>query len=263
MKTPEMRDILKAGGVAGLAEKVDLAEEFKEAAARLGMIGLSPYEAMTYIALVAHGYGDAETIATTAGIPRTSSYKVLQSLQQKGFAVATSGRPVIYKPEPPRKMREAVETQISETFEKLELLHEVIEEKGEPQLIYTITGKDKVFAKVGEMMDKSTDTFIISTPVFSEIREFLGKKFTNAIQRGVKIIVITQPLQRVRDEVEVIRNENLIATDIISDHQRALIASLDLSACGFTDNADLTRHLSRFLDIMINSSKAAGKPGRR
>jgi sugar-specific transcriptional regulator TrmB len=256
MKTREMREILKEGGVAGLAEKVDLAEEFKEASARLGMIGLSPYEATTYIALVAHGYGDAETIASTAGIPRTSSYKVLQSLEQKGFANSTSGRPVIYKPEPPAKMREMVEAQIRETFEKLELLHEIVGEKGEPQLIYTITGRDKVLAKIGELLDKSATSFVISTPVFAEIRDELGKKFTNAIQRGVEVVVITAPFQRVKEEVKVIRNENLIATDVISDSSRALLASTDLSACGFTDNPGLSQHLQRFLDILINSSQA-------
>ena len=256
MKTREMREILKEGGVAGLAEKVDLTEEFKEASARLGMIGLSPYEATTYIALVAHGYGDAETIASTAGIPRTSSYKVLQSLEQKGFANSTSGRPVIYKPEPPAKMREMVEAQIRETFEKLELLHEIVGEKGEPQLIYTITGRDKVLAKIGELLDKSATSFVISTPVFAEIRDELGKKFTNAIQRGVEVVVITAPFQRVKEEVKVIRNENLIATDVISDSSRALLASTDLSACGFTDNPGLSQHLQRFLDILINSSQA-------
>jgi sugar-specific transcriptional regulator TrmB len=221
------------------------------------MIGLSPYEAMTYIALVAHGYGDAETIATTAGIPRTSSYKVLQSLQQKGFAIATSGRPVIYKPEPPSKMREAVEAKIRETFEKLELLHEVVGEKGEPQLIYTITGRDKVLAKIGELLDMASRSFIICTPVFSEIRDAMGKKFTNAIQRGVEITVITAPLQKVRENVKVIRNGTLIATDVISDQERALLAGLDLNACGFTDNPDVARHLQRFVEILINSQTSA------
>jgi sugar-specific transcriptional regulator TrmB len=260
MQTKQMRDILESGGVAGLADKVDLAEEFKEASVRLGMIGLSPYEAMTYIALVAHGYGDAETIATTAGIPRTSAYKVLQSLQQKGFAVATSGRPVIYKPEPPAKMRGQVEAQIRETFEKLELLHEIVGEKGEPQLIYTITGRDKVMAKIGELLDRSARSFVISTPVYSEIRDELGKKLANAIQRGVEITIITAPFQRVKEDVKVIRNENLIATDVISDQQSALLASLDLSACGFTDNPGLSQHLGRFLDILINASAGAKPP---
>jgi sugar-specific transcriptional regulator TrmB len=263
MQTGAMRDILKTEGITGLAEKIDIAAEFKEAAARLGMIGLSPYEAMTYIALVAHGFGDAETIASTAQIPRTSSYKVLQSLQRKGFAIATSGRPVIYKPEPPAKMRQMVESQILETFEKLELLHEIVGEKGEPQLIYTITGRQKVLAKIGEMLDLATSTFLISTPVFADIRDGMARKFQNALQRGVAVTVITAPFQRVKDDVNVVRNSSLIATDVISDQERALLASLDLSTCGFTDNPELARHLLRFLEILINSSQPQGDQPKR
>lgn len=268
MRAEDMRRVLKEKGVSELASSLDLAEEFREASERLGLMGLSPYEAATYIALVAHGYGDAETIANTARIPRTSSYKVLQSLQQKGFAVATSGRPVIYKPEPPSKIRELVHSRISETFDKLELLHEIVAERGEPQLIYTITGREKVLAKIGELLDKSMESFVICTPCFSEIREHLGRRFTNALQRGVKITVVTTPFQKVRDDVEVIRNDSLLVTDVISDGQRALLAALDLSACGFTDNAELSRHLQRFLEILINASRRsgggrAGGPGRR
>jgi sugar-specific transcriptional regulator TrmB len=263
MKANAMRQILQAEGITGLADKIDLAVEFKEASVRLGMIGLSPYESMTYIALVAHGFGDAETIAETAGIPRTSSYKVLQSLQRKGFAIATSGRPVIYKPEAPSKMREMVEAQIRETFEKLELLHDIVGEKGEPQLVYTITGRKKVLAKIGEMLDMSASKFLISSPVFAEIRDELGKKLSNAIQRGVEVTVITAPFQRVRENVKVVRNSSLIATDVISDEQRALLASLDLNACGYTDNPELSHHLLRFLEILISSSQGAKAQPRK
>jgi len=261
MKSAAIRDILKSEGVKGLTETVDLAAEFKEASERLGMIGLSPYEAMTYIALVAHGFGDAETIAGTAGIPRTSSYKVLQSLQRKGFAIQTSGRPVIFKPEPPAKMRQLVEAQIRETFEKLELLHDIVGEKGEPQLVYTINGRKKVLAKIGEMLDSAAGKFLISTPVWAQIRDEMGKKFSNALKRGVEVTVITAPFQRVREKVRLIRNGSLIATDVISDGQRALLASRDLTVCGYTDNPELSNHMLRFLEILVGASQdGAGGP---
>ena len=82
-----------------LAQGVDLDQEFERATKTLESIGLSGYEARGYIALVAHGYGSAETIAETARIPRTSAYKVLQSLCQKGFAISAS--PASYSRSPP------------------------------------------------------------------------------------------------------------------------------------------------------------------
>ena len=80
--------------------KDELFTEFRLLADKLAVLGLSPYEARAYIALIAHGYGNADVIAATAQIPRTSAYRILQSLENKGFAIGTQGRPKIFKPEP-------------------------------------------------------------------------------------------------------------------------------------------------------------------
>ena len=147
--------------------KEELYAEFRELAEKLENIGLSPYEARAYIALIAHGYGNAETIAETAQIPRTSAYKILKSLQAKGFAIATQGRPQIYKPEPPSKVYENFKNQLEDTCGKLEMFYEVVREKGMPQLIFTIVDKPKVIEKIGELIDKSTTTIILAAPSFS------------------------------------------------------------------------------------------------
>lgn len=233
----------------------ELETEFKNMSEKLELIGLSPYEARAYIALIAHGYGNAEAIANTAKIPRTSAYKILESLKNKGFAIATQGRPIIYRPEPPSKIYNVVRTQIQETFEKLELLNEIIREKGMPQLIYTIMGKQKVLEKIGELLDKSTQSFMISTPLFSEIRDAMQKKIQNAITRGVKFTVITASNQRIPNGVMKIRRSGLIATDVICDNREALLASPDLNACGYTDNALLAEHMQKFLEILVEHSK--------
>jgi sugar-specific transcriptional regulator TrmB len=230
---------------------IDLEKEYEKASRTLESIGLSNYEARAYIALVAHGYGDADTIAETSGIPRTSSYKVLQSLCQKGFAMSTSGRPRIFKPEEPKKLKEKIIPPISDTFEKLETLSEIMRDRGVPQLVYTITGKQRVIAKIGELLDKSTNLVIIASPNFHEIRAPLAKKMDNAIGRGVNITVITGAGQKVPEHAKVVLKNGLIASDVIIDGTTALLASADLAACGFTDNASLAKHLENFLEILI------------
>lgn len=240
-------DIIKLLGDAD----IDLEKEYLEVTKSLEMLGLSKYEARAYIALVAHGFGEAETIAQTARIPRTSAYKVLESLIQKGFAFSTEGRPKIYKPEHPDKIKERFIDEIDQTFEKLGIIHEILREKGEPQLVYTITGKQKVIKKIEELLDKSNESFIISTPLLSEIREQLLKNIQNALSRGVEVTIITAPTQKVPEKVRVVRRTSLIATDIISDSKVALIASPDLNACGFTDNTSLSKHLEGFLKILM------------
>jgi sugar-specific transcriptional regulator TrmB len=215
--------------------KEELYTEFRLLADKLSMLGLSPYEARAYIALVVHGYGNAEVVATTAQIPRTSSYKILQSLEDKGFAIGTQGRPKIFKPEPPGNIYERFKNDLEETFKKLSLLHEIVHDRGMPQLIFTIAGKEKVIEKIGELLDISTKSFIISTPTFTSL----------------KLTVVTDPTQGISEYAEVIHRKGLLATDVIADNKQALIAAPDLTACGFTDNELLAKHLHDFLEIML------------
>src|SRR5881409_3623369 len=213
-----------------LAGGVDLDQEFERATRTLESIGLSGYEARGYIALVAHGYGSAETIAETAHIPRTSAYKVLQSLGGKGFAISTRGRPTIFKPEPPAKIKEKVIERLGESFDKLDMMHEILRDKGEPQLVYTVAGNARVMEKIGEMLDTASESVTIATPAFYEIRERLARKIENAMHRSVQILLITEPGQKVPEGAKVYYRKGLIATDIIADGERAMIASPDLSA---------------------------------
>lgn len=241
-----MEDVL-----GGLAKDFDLERDHGAAAAILHSLGLTAYEAKAYIALVAHGYGNADTIAETAGIPRTSAYKVLSSLCGKGYAISTRGRPVVYKPEPPEKVKGDVLGRVSAVFDDLQQIHEVLMDKGEPQLVFTITGKQRVLAKITELMETATRTFILATPTMAEIRGALAKPLEAALKREVVVTVITEPNQRVPPGAKVVRRQGLIATDIIADSEKALIAAADLSACGYTDNASLAAHLENFLMILM------------
>jgi len=233
-------------------------EEFRKAADVLGKVGLTQYEARAYIALVARGLGDAATLATAAGIPRTSAYKVLESLAEKGYAKPTGGKPILFRPTPPLEVAESLKGAIQEVFEKLALLHRVVAEHGEPQLVYLLSGREKVVLKIGELLDQSTEAFILTTPQVAELREELGKKIQHAVKRGVHVTFITTPLQRIPEGVEFVPRENLRATEVLSDGAHALLAAPGLEACGFTDNPILIAHLKQFLEMVLD--KGADTP---
>ena len=231
--------------------KIDLQKEYENLQSDLEMLGLSSYEVRTYLALVVYGYGDAETIAKVAKIPRTSSYKVLSSLEEKGFVISSDGRPRVYRPVSPETLKKRFVERIEESFDKISLLKEIVREHGIPQIVYTIMGKERVIEKIVEMLDTAEKSFLISTPAISEIRERLSKKFSSALTRGVEITVITEPFQKPPPCSSVFHKKGLIATDIIADGQKALLAAHDLSACGYTDNPDMAKHLENFINMMI------------
>ena len=232
-------------------------EEFRKAAEVLGKVGLTQYEARAYIALVARGLGDAATLATAAGIPRTSAYKVLESLAEKGYAKPTGGKPILFRPTPPLDVAEVLKGAIQEVFEKLALLHRVVAEHGEPQLVYLLSGRERVLQKIGELLDQSTRSFILTTPQIAEVRDELGKKFQHAVKRGVQVTFVTAPLQRVPEGVEYVPRDNLLATEVLADGEHALLAAPGLDACGFTDNPILTSHLKQFLEVVLESGRGA------
>jgi HTH-type transcriptional regulator, sugar sensing transcriptional regulator len=235
-------------------------EEFRRAADVLGKVGLTHYEARAYIALVARGVGDAATLATAAGIPRTSAYKVLESLAEKGYAQPTGGKPILFRPTAPLDVAEQLKVAIQEVFEKLAHLHRVVAEHGEPQLVYLLSGHDKVVAKIGDLLDQSTATFILTTPQVSEVRDALTKKIQHAVKRGVHVTFVTAPLQRVPEGAEYVPRENLLATEVLADGAHALLAAPGLEACGFTDNPILTAHLKQFLEVILEAGAEHAPP---
>jgi HTH-type transcriptional regulator, sugar sensing transcriptional regulator len=232
-------------------------EEFRRAAGVLGKVGLTQYEARAYIALVARGVGDAATLASAAGIPRTSAYKVLESLAEKGYAKPTGGKPILFRPTPPLEVADALKGAIQEVFEQLAQLHRVVGEHGEPQLVYLLSGREKVVGKIGDLLDQSTETFILTTPQVAELRDELGKKLASALKRGVHVTFVTAPLQKVPEGIEYHPRENLLATEVLADGQHALLAAPGLDACGFTDNPILTAHLKQFLEVILEKGPGA------
>ncbi|HLM92164.1 MAG TPA: helix-turn-helix domain-containing protein [Thermoplasmata archaeon] len=234
-------------------------EEFRRATEVLGKVGLTQYEARAYIALVARGLGDATTLASAAGIPRTSAYKVLESLSEKGYAKPTGGKPILFRPTPPLDVADLLKGAIQEVFDRLASLHRLVAEHGEPQLVYLLSGRDKVLQKVGELLDQSTRTFILTTPGVAEVRDELGKKIQHAVKRGVHVTFVTSPLQRVPEGVEYVPRDNLLATEALADGEHALLAAPGLEACGFTDNPILTSHLKQFLEVVLESGAGAPK----
>lgn len=58
--------------------------------------GLNDYEARSYLHLLKMGSGKVSDLAQSASVPRARIYDVLDNLQEKGFVVKKSSRPLSY-----------------------------------------------------------------------------------------------------------------------------------------------------------------------
>ncbi|NLX48067.1 MAG: TrmB family transcriptional regulator [Euryarchaeota archaeon] len=228
----------------------DIEKEFSQIASTLGNLGLSNYEARSYVALLLRTHGTTEEVAELAMVPRTSAYKALRSLENKGFAIEIGGRPSVYHPVSVEEVRERTMRELNEVFAKLSSIKGLLSEKGTPELVYTVYGRKKVLTKIGEMLDSAMSTFMISSPKMQDIRSDLSSHFRDAMARGVKITIITEPGIKAPSADEVFRRKGLIATDVIVDGTMAMIATEDLDLCGFSDNPLIAAHLENFLHMV-------------
>jgi len=64
---------------------------------KLQKLGLSPYEAKCYLALLTHGNLIGKNIAKKSEVPLTSVYRNLESLQKKGFVQIIQKEPFVYQ----------------------------------------------------------------------------------------------------------------------------------------------------------------------
>lgn len=229
--------------------------EYQKMSSMLQSLGLTDYEARAYVALVALGTSQANSVAELSQIPRTSAYKVLLSLETKGFVRSKQGRPRTFTAVDPVEMGRALVDRVEDAFGKIAKVKDLLSEKGVPQQVFTMLGRDRVVEKVGEMLDQSEHSVVLSSPSISVLTRRLKRQFASATSRGVKVTVITSPFVKAPKGARVIRRRGLIATDVISDGRTALIAAPDLSACGYTDNEALSKHLEDFLNIMADSGE--------
>lgn len=228
----------------------DFEKELEVVSKYFEKFAMTDYELRAFLAVVLLGASTPDSIAMTAKIPRTSTYKILEKLEDRGFIISLEGRPKVFKARSINDIRKNFSKNLEDLFGKLTDLSELLTERGLPQLIYTIYGRERVIDKMKEVLNSAERYALISTPRLRDIRQELGKEIESALSRSVTVSIVAPDNQRVPPGTRIFRNNSLIATDIVSDGSRAIIASPDLAACGFTDNPILAEHLNSFVEIL-------------
>jgi len=232
----------------------DFEKELADISKYFEKFAMTEYELRAFLALVMLGTSTPDNIAMTARIPRTSTYKILEKLEERGLITSMEGRPKVFKARNIYEVRKMFSENVDVLFEKLTELSDILTEKGEPQLIFTIYGKERVIEKMKEVLNSAEKYATISTPKLREIRQELGKEIESALSRNVTVNIVAPDNQRAPPGTRIYRNNSLIATDLVADGSKAIIAAPDLSACGFTDNPILAEHLNEFVEILTTKN---------
>lgn len=214
----------------------------------LRRLGLSKYESNAYVALVGLSAGTATEVANVSDIPETSAYRALNSLVQKGFAEVSLGRPITYRAVKPELIKERIIKQLEDAFLALEDMYGTIEREVTPEIIYTIRGKDKIYAKVKELIENANTQILMSAPweFIKSIQAILKNVSKSVI---LKIITDSYPENIFSGNVEIRLDFPLFAVDLAIDSSFSIIALPDLSVSGLSDNPLVAQHFEQFLDL--------------
>lgn len=210
----------------------------------LKRLGLNSYEAKLYSALVLLGSATVSEVSKLADVPETSAYRVLDGLTSKGWINVVPGRPTIYHAVNPEVIEERVIRDIKHGFKLLKDAYQKASKTERPEIIYTIHGKERVLAKIKEIISDAKQFLFISAPYesLSDLISFLKTK-------SIEIKIITDEPTKLVQTLEYRISKPLFAIDILADYSQALIAMPDLSVCGWANNPLIAKHFGQFLEL--------------
>jgi len=157
-------------------------------------LGLTPYEARTYVSLIVHGPMSPSELAQKAGIPRPRTYDVLRSLVEKGLLIEQIGKPSIYAAvEPKQGLKNLLITMEMETLRKLEEKRKTVQTLA--KLLSPIYEKSKGLRYERKVWFTRRDTAFISI-------------YTEAIKNCKKKILVatTDPYPPERDILKAVKH---------------------------------------------------------
>jgi sugar-specific transcriptional regulator TrmB len=229
----------------------------REIIEQLRSTGLTAYEAKCYVSLVGLGPADPRKIAAEAGIPYPNAYEALKRLAALGWVDLVVRRPATYRARRPESVRAMVSSIIEETFDSLEKIYSP-EPAQEAELVYTLRGREKVLAKMHEMLRDAKESVVLVAPTMGLEDARILELLAEAVERGVKVRAIgDEGAPGLLPPAVEIRTGNLVAVDLLVDDKTALISLPDYSACGWVDSPAVARHFKQFLELLWNTSSPA------
>ncbi|MGH3675399.1 MAG: TrmB family transcriptional regulator [Mycobacterium sp.] len=177
-----------------------LLHEFEE-------LDLSPYEARILLALLRLGAANTAQLARVSGVPRTSTYQILEELNQRGLAQRVSNEgPAMYaspgRDEVFRRLDAAQEERLrlhrERTTRLREQLAEAFPESPSPAgpYVHVIQGAGQVSHMYDRLVTQaSSELLVFNRPPYSYREDRVNPAVLSALERGVASRVLYEAEQ--------------------------------------------------------------------
>ncbi|MDD1772863.1 MAG: hypothetical protein LUQ09_08085 [Methanomassiliicoccales archaeon] len=184
-------------------------------------LGLSEYEAKTYLATVALGEGTIKQISDESKVPRSRTYDIMDRLAEKGFVEAGNTVPRCYRVNNPTEaldhLLDEIKRSRDEAAKTLEEISRQTERRDNP--LWTIKGEWAIDHKVAEMIDLARKDVVIVSEDAKHLMRFTKQIARSAEDKSVTAIA-KYGLNELRESVGNARvlevsDKMIVAPDIL------------------------------------------------
>lgn len=163
--------------------------------AALERLGLSNYEARTFVALQKLGTGSARDVHDVADIPRSQVYGAAESLEGQGLIEVQRSNPITYRPVPLDEARERLadrfERDQAEAFEYLEAVRDQQAGTEEREDIWTISGAAAVTTRLLRLLPEAEDHLVFGVQSADLLPDDVFEAVVEQAAAGVDVYVVT------------------------------------------------------------------------
>lgn len=154
----------------------------------LNSLGLTVYEAKTYIALLQKHPANGNELSRRSGVPGPKIYETLNNMVQKGLVAVLNANPQMYSPLPYQEFLAGKREEFTATERLLTVNLENISIPASDIAVWQLTSHDALIDKSRELIDGAGEMVLLS--FWRKQGKLLEKNLQAAQQRGVKIISI-------------------------------------------------------------------------
>lgn len=155
----------------------------------LGDLGFSAIEAGVYLFLLRESPATGYRISHGIGKPTANTYKAISALQEKGAILVDEGEKRLVRAVAPRELLARLERGFTKRCSDAEEMLSSIGQEKPDDRVWQLTSVPQVYERARAMLGAATE--IILADVFPDQLEELKEDFNQAVERGVKVYVIT------------------------------------------------------------------------
>lgn len=152
-------------------------------------LGFTATDAKAYVALLKNNPATGYELAARSGVPRSAVYGVLKRLEGLGLVNAVQKKPAKYRPLPPPRLLELVESRFNRTLDDLKESLDDLDDGPSESVTWTIQGYTPVIEAARTLIEGSEKCLYAS--LWGREAERLATPLLEHVGKGLEVVLFS------------------------------------------------------------------------